>query len=85
MASLVAVLLAGVAVACLPPALPIAALPAPCCCHLNCRAKPCGCLPCSWRCQRADGAGALLGWLAQLGLFYALLHDLLPADVPPGG
>ena len=27
---------------------------------------------------------ALLGWLAQLGLF-ALLHDLLPNDVPPGG
>lgn len=32
----------------------------------------------------ASMAGALLGWLAQLGLF-ALLHDLLPADVPPGG
>ncbi|MFJ7883459.1 ABC transporter permease [Pseudomonas sp. NPDC096917] len=32
----------------------------------------------------ASLAGALLGWLAQLGLF-ALLHDLLPADVPPGG
>ena len=32
----------------------------------------------------ASVAGALLGWLAQLGLF-ALLHDLLPADVPPGG
>lgn len=29
-------------------------------------------------------SGALLGWLAQLGLF-ALLHDLLPSDVPPGG
>ncbi|MGS0541422.1 ABC transporter permease [Pseudomonas sp. Y5-11] len=29
-------------------------------------------------------SGAVLGWLAQLGLF-ALLHDLLPADVPPGG
>lgn len=28
-------------------------------------------------------SGALLGWLAQLGLF-ALLHDLLPSDVPPG-
>ena len=32
----------------------------------------------------ASLAGAVLGWLAQLGLF-ALLHDLLPADVPPGG
>ncbi|MBV6752099.1 ABC transporter permease [Pseudomonas chlororaphis] len=32
----------------------------------------------------ASISGALLGWLAQLGLF-ALLHDLLPADVPPGG
>ncbi|SER72494.1 ABC transporter permease [Pseudomonas sp. NFPP19] len=32
----------------------------------------------------ASLSGALLGWLAQLGLFY-LLHDLLPNDVPPGG
>src|SRR5471030_1321129 len=32
----------------------------------------------------ASLSGALLGWLAQLGLF-ALLHDLLPTDVPPGG
>ncbi len=32
----------------------------------------------------ASISGALLGWLAQLGLF-SLLHDLLPADVPPGG
>ena len=32
----------------------------------------------------ASVTGALLGWLAQLGLF-ALLHDLLPTDVPPGG
>jgi len=32
----------------------------------------------------ASVSGALLGWLAQLGLFY-LLHDLLPAAVPPGG
>ncbi|MEC4168837.1 MULTISPECIES: ABC transporter permease [unclassified Pseudomonas] len=32
----------------------------------------------------ASLAGAVLGWLAQLGLF-ALLHDLLPSDVPPGG
>jgi len=32
----------------------------------------------------ASISGALLGWLAQLGLF-ALLHDLLPADVPAGG
>ncbi|MCE4054004.1 ABC transporter permease [Pseudomonas sp. Au-Pse12] len=32
----------------------------------------------------ASLSGALLGWLAQLGLFY-LLHDLLPSDVPPGG
>jgi len=29
-------------------------------------------------------AGALLGWLAQMGLF-ALLHDLLPSNVPAGG
>ncbi|MNO53677.1 FtsX-like permease family protein [compost metagenome] len=29
-------------------------------------------------------AGALLGWLAQLGLF-RLLHGLLPSVVPPGG
>ncbi|MCO7612301.1 ABC transporter permease [Pseudomonas chlororaphis] len=32
----------------------------------------------------ASLSGALMGWLAQLGLFY-LLHDLLPNDVPPGG
>lgn len=32
----------------------------------------------------ASISGALLGWFAQLGLF-ALLHDLLPAAVPPGG
>lgn len=32
----------------------------------------------------ASFTGALLGWLAQLGLF-ALLHDLLPSDVPRGG
>ncbi|WP_325985093.1 ABC transporter permease [Pseudomonas protegens] len=32
----------------------------------------------------ASLSGALLGWLAQLGLFY-LLHDLLPNDVHPGG
>lgn len=32
----------------------------------------------------ASISGALLGWLAQLGLFY-LLHDLLPSDVPSGG
>ena len=32
----------------------------------------------------ASLAGALLGWLAQLGLF-ALLHNLLPAEVPAGG
>jgi len=32
----------------------------------------------------ASLSGALLGWIAQLGLV-ALLHDLLPAAVPPGG
>ncbi|WP_434601406.1 ABC transporter permease [Pseudomonas sp. Z4-7] len=32
----------------------------------------------------ASISGALLGWVAQLGLF-ALLHDLLPTTVPPGG
>ncbi|AXP02168.1 MULTISPECIES: ABC transporter permease [Pseudomonas] len=32
----------------------------------------------------ASLSGALLGWIAQLGLF-ALLHDLLPTAVPPGG
>ncbi|RAU45491.1 MULTISPECIES: ABC transporter permease [unclassified Pseudomonas] len=32
----------------------------------------------------ASMIGALLGWFAQLGLFY-LLQDLLPAAVPPGG
>ena len=32
----------------------------------------------------ASISGALIGWFAQLGLF-ALLHDLLPTDVPPGG
>jgi putative ABC transport system permease protein len=31
----------------------------------------------------ASLSGALLGWLAQFGLF-SLLHDLLPNDVPPG-
>ena len=32
----------------------------------------------------ASASGALIGWFAQLGLF-ALLGDLLPTDVPPGG
>ena len=32
----------------------------------------------------ASISGALIGWFAQLGLF-ALLGDLLPTDVPPGG
>lgn len=32
----------------------------------------------------ASAAGALLGWFAQLGLFH-LLGNLLPAAVPPGG
>jgi len=32
----------------------------------------------------ASLVGALLGWLAQLALF-ALLQDLLPAQIPPGG
>ncbi|WP_339079212.1 ABC transporter permease [Pseudomonas sp. TMP9] len=32
----------------------------------------------------ASLTGALLGWLAQLALF-GLLHDLLPAHIPPGG
>jgi len=32
----------------------------------------------------ASISGALIGWIAQLGLF-ALLHDLLPTTVPPGG
>jgi len=32
----------------------------------------------------ASISGALLGWVAQLGLF-ALLHDLLPTTVPAGG
>jgi putative ABC transport system permease protein len=32
----------------------------------------------------ASVTGALLGWLAQLGLFH-LLENLLPAAVPPGG
>ncbi|WP_122857434.1 ABC transporter permease [Pseudomonas viridiflava] len=32
----------------------------------------------------ASLSGAMLGWLAQLGLF-ALLQNLLPATVPPGG
>ncbi|MCL6700946.1 ABC transporter permease [Pseudomonas sp. T1.Ur] len=32
----------------------------------------------------ASISGALLGWIAQLGLF-GLLHDLLPTTVPPGG
>ncbi|MFJ5297789.1 ABC transporter permease [Pseudomonas sp. NPDC088368] len=32
----------------------------------------------------ASVTGALLGWFAQLGLFY-LLENLLPAQVPPGG
>lgn len=32
----------------------------------------------------ASSLGAALGWLAQHGLFH-LLRDLLPADIPPGG
>ena len=32
----------------------------------------------------ASISGALIGWFAQLGVF-ALLGDLLPTDVPPGG
>lgn len=32
----------------------------------------------------ASATGALVGWLAQLGLF-GLLRNLMPTDVPPGG
>ena len=89
MASLVAVLLAGVAVALSANTLrhpPLrcqraAALPGPV------PARNHGAVQFAidrTRIAREHSAAPLIGWLAQLGLF-ALLHDLLPSDVPPGG
>jgi putative ABC transport system permease protein len=81
MASLVAVLLAGVAVACRPTALPVAAsMPAPAALPGPVAARNHGLfsLQLSVLGLLAALSGALLGWLAQLGLF-ALLHDCCPA------
>jgi len=88
MASLVAVLLAGVAVALSASRYATRRLDA--CALLRClglsRHQALGlyCLQLAMLGLVAAMAGALLGWLAQLGLF-RLLHGLLPSVVPPGG
>lgn len=88
MASLVAVLLAGVAVALSASRYASRRLDASAllrCLGLS-RHQTLGlyCLQLAMLGAVAALAGALLGWLAQLGLF-ALLAGLLPSQVPPGG
>ncbi|ORL66564.1 ABC transporter permease [Pseudomonas putida] len=88
MASLVAVLLAGVAVALSASRYAARRLDASAllrCLGLS-RHQALGlyCLQLAMLGLVAALVGALLGWLAQLGLF-ALLHGLVPGDVPPGG
>ena len=88
MASLVAVLLAGVAVAMSASRYAARRLDASAllrCLGLS-RRQALGlyCLQLAMLGLVAAVAGALLGWLAQLGLFW-LLHGLLPSVVPPGG
>ncbi|MBF8740946.1 ABC transporter permease [Pseudomonas guariconensis] len=88
MASLVAVLLAGVAVALSASRYAARRLDASAllrCLGLS-RHQALGlyCLQLAMLGLVAALAGALLGWLAQLGLF-GLLHGLVPGDVPPGG
>lgn len=88
MASLVAVLLAGVAVALSASRFAIRRFDASAllrCLGLSRRqALTLFCLQLALLGSVAALSGALLGWLAQLGLF-ALLQGLLPAVVPPGG
>ena len=88
MASLVAVLLAGVAVALSASRFAMRRFDASAllrCLGLSRRqALSLFCLQLAILGSVAALGGALLGWLAQLGLF-ALLHGLLPAQVPPGG
>ncbi|WP_252091090.1 FtsX-like permease family protein [Pseudomonas sp. MWU13-3659] len=88
MASLVAVLLAGVAVALSASRYAARRLDASAllrCLGLS-RHQALGlyCLQLAMLGVVAALAGALLGWLAQLGLFH-LLEGLLPSQVPPGG
>jgi putative ABC transport system permease protein len=88
MASLVAVLLAGVAVAMSASRYAARRLDASAllrCLGLS-RRQALGlyCVQLAMLGLVAAVAGALLGWLAQLGLF-RLLHGLLPSVVPPGG
>ncbi|MDF0730978.1 ABC transporter permease [Pseudomonas entomophila] len=88
MASLVAVLLAGVAVALSASRYAARRLDASAllrCLGLS-RHQALGlyCLQLAMLGLVAAIAGALLGWLAQLGLFH-LLEGLLPSTVPPGG
>ncbi|UBM26911.1 ABC transporter permease [Pseudomonas sp. p1(2021b)] len=88
MASLVAVLLAGVAVALSASRYAARRLDASAllrCLGLS-RHQALGlyCLQLAMLGLVATLVGALLGWLAQLGLF-ALLHGLVPGEVPPGG
>ncbi|MFJ4433704.1 ABC transporter permease [Pseudomonas sp. NPDC089395] len=88
MASLVAVLLAGVAVALSASRYAARRLDASAllrCLGLS-RHQALGlyCLQLAMLGLVAALAGALLGWLAQLGLF-RLLHGLLPSEVPPAG
>lgn len=88
MASLVAVLLAGVAVALSASRYAARRLDASAllrCLGLS-RHQALGlyCLQLAMLGLLATLVGALLGWLAQLGLF-ALLHGLVPGEVPPGG
>ncbi|MDZ5601771.1 FtsX-like permease family protein [Pseudomonas sp. RP23018S] len=88
MASLVAVLLAGVAVALSASRYAARRLDASAllrCLGLS-RRQALGlyCLQLAMLGMAAALVGALLGWLAQLGLF-RVLHGLLPSTVPPGG
>ncbi|OLS58863.1 ABC transporter permease [Pseudomonas putida] len=88
MASLVAVLLAGVAVALSASRFAVRRFDASAllrCLGLSRRqALSLFCLQLAILGSLAALAGALLGWLAQLGLF-ALLDGLLPAEIPDGG
>ncbi|MBA1202007.1 ABC transporter permease [Pseudomonas capeferrum] len=88
MASLVAVLLAGVAVALSASRYAARRLDASAllrCLGLSRRqALTLYCLQLAMLGLVAALAGAMLGWLAQLGLF-RLLHGLMPSVVPPGG
>ncbi|TDF84779.1 ABC transporter permease [Pseudomonas sp. H9] len=88
MASLVAVLLAGVAVALSASRFAVRRFDASAllrCLGLSRRqALSLFCLQLAILGSLAAVSGALLGWLAQLGLF-KLLQGLMPAQIPPGG